>query len=178
MIKKILVGIGLIAVSIIIFFIWPLSFTAVYRDTGEGSFMVIWITDVTIGDDFPIHETTGFQFETASTEFESIMQILRGYSYRQTLRGLTTTRYVWHFTQLEGNHADFWLEMRVFNADMAVHSDIRSGGTREIVINGIVYRMNSSQNVALMKEIRDFLMENVMPMLISEDNNIKIPHYK
>jgi len=162
--KKLIAAIGLLATSIVIFFAWPLSFTRVYHGIEDGSFMVIWVTDITIDDNRPLHDTVGFQFYTDSTEFESIMKILRDYSYRRTFRGLTTTRYQRHFTQLEGNSAGFWLNMRVHNADVTTNSDIHSGGTNEILIDGIIYRMRSSQNIAMMNEIRDFLTENVLPI--------------
>lgn len=87
-------------------------------------------------------------YSSDSPEFARIMDILSHYTYHRSFRTLTGAN------NTGGNHAGFWLHIYLDHGDDRV--DFTCGGTGEILIDGIVWRVGywgDRAELAMMAEL-------------------------
>ena len=87
-----------------------------------------------------------------SAEFEQIMEILSRYTYHRSFRTLVRAN------NMEDNRAGYWLRVYLDRGDDRVC--FTCGGTSEVSIDGLVWRIGYLENrssLAMMKELSDIL---------------------
>ena len=111
------------------YMLWPHSFADLQPECDSITLLRL---DDTAGDYSPVGITKE-TYSSDSTEFAQIMDILSRYTYHRTFRTLTKAN------NMEGNHAGFWLHVYLDHGDDRV--DFTCGGTGEILIDGLVWRV-------------------------------------
>ena len=151
-----LLALGAVVVAWAVIFMWPLSFSAVFDDMPDGAVIRVAINDTGIewvdGTMVPHSELTTHAIAYGSETFGQLQQILGRYSRRRTRRTFFSD------ASMMGNEAGFWLTIDAFSGDD--RRVITTGGTREIIVNGRVYRVGywrNRANLQMMNEIRNLL---------------------
>ena len=124
------------------YMLWPHSFAGLQPDCDS---VIIFRTDT--AEDYSL-TTTKETYSAGSPEFAQIMDILSHYTYHRSFRTLTKANNV------GGNHAGFWLHVYLVHGDDRV--DYTCGGTGEILIDGIVWRVGywgDRAELAMMSEL-------------------------
>ena len=128
------------------YMLWPHSFAALQPDCDS-----ITILRIDTAEDYSL-TTTKETYSADSPELAQIMDILSRYTYRrsfQTLAGANST---------EGNRAGYWLRVYLDHGDDRV--DFNCGGTGEILIDGLAWRIGywgDRASLAMMQELSDIL---------------------
>ena len=87
-----------------------------------------------------------------SAEFEQIIDLLSRYTYHRSFRTLVGAN------GMEGNRAGYWLHVYLDHGDDRV--DFNCGGTGEVLIDGLVWRvgyLGNRASLAMMNELSDIL---------------------
>ena len=135
MIKKlsprgvILIAVAFLLLAGVCYMLWPHSFTDLQPECDS-------ITILRTGDDTGVDHASTITKETYSydsQEFPQIMDILSHYTYHCSFWTLTGAHW------MEGNHAGFWLHVYLDYGNERV--DFSCGGTGEILIDGLVWRV-------------------------------------
>lgn len=109
------------------YMLWPHSFAGLQPECDS----ITLIRTDTAGD-YSL-TTTEETYSADSLEFAQILDILSRYTYHRSFRTLAGA----HWT--EGNHAGYWLHVYLDHGDDRV--DFTCGGTGEILIDGLVWRV-------------------------------------
>lgn len=124
------------------YLLWPHSFA----DLQPGCDQITVFRFNTAEDfSFIISQET---YPADSTEFTQIMDILSRYPYHRSFRTLAGAN------AMDGNHAGHWLGIYLDHGDDRV--DIMCGGTGEIAIDGLVWRVGywgDRASLAMMAEL-------------------------
>lgn len=107
--------------------LWPLSFADLQPECDS-----ITLIRTDTAEDYSLTQTREI-YSADSPEFAQIMDILSRYTYHRSFRALTKAN------NMEGNHAGFWLHVYLDHGDDRV--DFTCGGTGEILIDGLVWRV-------------------------------------
>lgn len=107
--------------------LWPHSFADLQPECDS---ITLIRTDTV--EDYSLTQTREI-YSADSPEFAQIMDILSRYTYHRSFRTLTKAN------NMEGNHAGFWLHVYLDHGDDRV--DFTCGGTGEILIDGLVWRV-------------------------------------
>lgn len=135
MIKKlsprgvILIAVAFLLLAGVCYMLWPHSFTDLQPECDS-------ITILRTGDDTGVDHASTITKETYSSdsqEFPQLMDILSHYTYHCSFWTLTGAHW------MEGNHAGFWLHVYLDHGNERV--DFSCGGTGEILIDGLVWRV-------------------------------------
>ena len=122
-----LVLLALLAVAC--YMLWPHSFADLQPKCDS-------ITILRTGDDTGVDHAstiTKRTYSADSQEFAQIMDILSRYTYHRSFRTLMSAN------NIGGNRAGFWLHVYLDHGDDRV--DFSCGGTGEILIDGLVWRV-------------------------------------
>lgn len=111
----------------ICYMLWPHSFVALQPECDS-----ITLIRTDTAEDYSLTQTREI-YSADSPEFAQIMDILSRYTYHRSFRTLTKAN------NMEGNHAGFWLHVYLDHGDDRV--DFTCGGTGEILIDGLVWRV-------------------------------------
>lgn len=150
--RKILIRLVLAAAALALllgacYMLWPYSFLDL--QPGCDSVTVFYID--TADDNFS-QCVTKETYSADSAEFRQIMGVLSCYTYHRSFRTLQGAN------GMEGNHAGYWLQVYLDHGDDRAF--FTCGGTREISINGLVWRVGYWGNRAsldMMAEIAAIL---------------------
>ncbi len=107
--------------------LWPHSFADLQPECDS-----ITLIRTDTAEDYSLTQTREI-YSADSPEFAQIMDILSRYTYHRSFRTLTKAN------NMEGNHAGFWLHVYLDHGDDRV--DFTCGGTGEILIDGLVWRV-------------------------------------
>lgn len=109
------------------YMLWPHSFAGLQPECDS-----ITLIRTDTAEDYSL-TTTEETYSADSPEFAQILDILSRYTYHRSFRTLAGA----HWT--EGNHAGYWLHVYLDHGDDRV--DFTCGGTGEILIDGLVWRV-------------------------------------
>lgn len=116
------------------YLLWPHSFAGLQPERDS-----ITILRIDTAEDYsPI--TTKKAYSADSAEFRQIIDILSRYTYHRSFRTLTKAN------NTDSNHAGFWLHVYLDHGNDRV--DFTCGGTGEILIDGIAWRVGYWGNQA------------------------------
>ncbi len=109
------------------YLLWPHSFAGLQPECDS-----VTILRIDTAEDYsPI--TTKKAYSADSAEFRQIIDILSRYTYHRSFRTLTKAN------NTDSNHAGFWLHVYLDHGNDRV--DFTCGGTGEILIDGIAWRV-------------------------------------
>ena len=124
------------------YMLWPHSFADLQPECDS---ITILRTDT--AEDYSLTQTRDI-YSADSAEFNQIMDILSRYTYHRSFRTLTKANNV------GGNHAGYWLNVYLDYGDDRV--DFTCGGTGEMLIDGLVWRVGywgDRAELAMMAEL-------------------------
>lgn len=132
--------------------LWPHSFADLQPECDS-----ITLIRTDTAEDYSLTQTREI-YSADSPEFAQIMDILSRYTYHRFFRTLTKAN------NMEGNHAGFWLHVYLDHGDDRV--DFTCGGTGEILIDGLVWRVGywgDRAELAMMAELAAVLGKQDTP---------------
>lgn len=132
----------------ICYMLWPHSFADLQPACDS---ITIFRTDTAA--DYSLTTTTG-TYSADSLEFAQIIDILSRYPYHRSFRTLLRAN------NIGGNHAGYWLHAYLDHGGDRV--DFSCGGTGEILIDGIAWRVgywSDRASLAMMQELSDILAQ-------------------
>lgn len=109
------------------FLLWPYSFAGLQPECDS-----ITILRIDTAKDYA-PTITKETYSADSAEFRQIIDILSHYTYHRSFQTLVRAN------DLEGNHAGYWLNVYLDHGENRV--DFACGGTGEVSIDGIVWRV-------------------------------------
>ena len=109
------------------YLLWPHSFSDLQPECDS-----ITILRIDTAEDYSL-TTTKETYSAGSAEFRQIIDILSRYPYHRSFRTLAKAN------NTDGNHAGFWLHVYLDHGNDRV--DFTCGGTGEILIDGIAWRV-------------------------------------
>ena len=124
------------------YMLWPYSFADLQPECDS-----ITLIRTDTAEDCSLTQTREI-YSADSPEFAQIMDILSRYTYHRSFRTLTKANNV------GGNHAGYWLNVYLDHGDD--REDFTCGGTGEILIDGIVWRVGywgDHAELAMMDEL-------------------------
>ena len=132
----------LVVLLSVCYMLWPHSFACLQPECDS-----ITILRIDTAEDYsPI--TTKKAYSADSAEFRQIIDILSRYTYHRSFRTLTKAN------NTDRNHAGFWLHVYLDHGNDRV--DFTCGGTGEILIDGIAWRVGywgSHASLSMMAEL-------------------------
>ena len=134
------------ALCFALYMLWPHSFAALQPDCDS-----ITVFRIDTAEDYSL-TTTKKTYSADSPEFAQIMDILSRYPYHRSFRTLAGAN------GTEGNRAGYWLWVYLDHGGDRV--DFTCGGTGEILIDGLVWRVGCFGNrasLAMMQQLSDIL---------------------
>ena len=123
--------------------LWPHSFAKLQPECDS-----VIILRIDTAADCVSQTFTRETYASGSVKFERVMDIFSRYTYHRSLRTLAGA------SAMDGNHAGFWLSVYLDHGDDRV--DIVCGGTGEIAIDGLVWRVGywgDRASLAMMEEL-------------------------
>ena len=120
------------------YLLWPHSFADLQPECDS-----ITLIRTDTAEDYSLTQAREI-YSADSPEFAQIMNILSRYTYHRSFRTLTKAN------NMEGNHAGFWLHVYLDHGNERV--DFSCGGTGEILIDGLVWRIGHAE-LAMMAEL-------------------------
>ena len=132
--------------------LWPHNFADLQPECDS---ITLIRTDIT--EDYSLTQTREI-YSADSPEFAQIMDILSRYTYHRSFRTLTKAN------NTDGNHAGFWLNVYLDHGGDRV--DFTCGGTGEILIDGLVWRVGywgDRAELAMMDELAAVLEKQEIP---------------
>ena len=134
------------------YLLWPHSFADLQPECDS-----ITLYRIDTADDRVSSIVTQETYSSDSTEFRQIMDVLSRYTYHRSFRTLTGAN------GMRGNHAGFWLWGYLDHGNDRVN--FICGGTGEISINGLVWRVGywgDTASLNLMAELATVLGKEKM----------------
>ncbi len=136
----------------ICYMLWPHSFAGLQPECDS-----ITLIRTDTAEDYSL-TTTEETYSADSPEFAQIMDILSHYTYHRSFRTLMRAN------NIQNNHAGFWLQFYLDHGDDRV--DFTCGGTGEILIDGLVWRVGywgDRASLSMMAELAAVLGKQEMP---------------
>lgn len=138
--------------SLVCYLLWPHSFAGLQPDCDS---IIIFHTDA--AEDYSLTQTKEI-YLVDSPEFVQIMDILSRYTYHRSFRTLTKAN------NTDGNRSGFWLNVYLDHGGDRL--DFTCGGTGEILIDGIAWRVGywgDRTELTMMAELAAVLEKQEIP---------------